>query len=166
VRGVRARDRLEAQRHVAELSFTEPAGEVVADPTEMGEGGMPRRAESPLREAGPCPSAIHGIREPLDQALRCQSVDQAGQAAGGQEHALRQVAHPKRAVRGTCQPDQNVVLAHGQPVRLLEFALQPGGDLVMRVQEGLPGALLGIAEPGPWHGGRVPARNLQTQRSG
>jgi threonine/homoserine/homoserine lactone efflux protein len=67
---------------------------------------------------------------------------------------LGQIGHAKHPIGGSRQAKQDVIVGHRDPVLGAELGVERSGHLLVRVQQGLPGSQLCVAEVGP-HRGRV-----------
>ena len=87
----------------------------------------------------------------LDQGLRLEPIDQAGDAAARQDEAVSQLAHAQLPVVGARKEEQHLVLAEAKRLLGLQLALELAADLGMRDQERAPGLEARVA----WSGDRV-----------
>ena len=97
----------------------------------MSEAHCPRRSSS------------HTTRS--TRPIRDQSIHEAGGARPRQEQSIRQLAHPKAAVLGGGELDEDVVVGQGEVLVGLELALELADHAGMRAQKGAPGGEPGVA---------------------
>lgn len=91
-------------------------------------------------------AGVGGVAETVDQPFIGQTVDHAREPAGREHDPLSKLSHSQLAVRGPCQPDENVVLTQAQSVLVAQFGVELTEDLLVSVKECLPGLQLGIGK--------------------
>jgi hypothetical protein len=146
VRLMGTRDGLEGARHGVELVARQAPGEVLPDPSEMRSGGSAKGVAAGRRQLGQHDPGVVVVADAIHQPRGDQAVDPPRQAAGRQEHPLRQVGHPEAPARCPCQPQQHVVRGQRQPVLRSQLGVELPGHLLVGVEEALPRAELARAE--------------------
>jgi hypothetical protein len=107
---------------------------------------MSQRLATSVREPGQHDPRVAFEAIPPDEALVDQTIHHSGEAARREHHALGQLAHPQTAVGSARQTEKHVVITQREPVLLAKLGVELSDDLVMCVQERLPGAKLRVAE--------------------
>jgi hypothetical protein len=162
---VRAGDRLETRRDVAELCLAELAGEMLPDPTEVSPGGSPQPLQPLIGEARLHHPGVLGVCLATDEPFRDQPIDEPRQTAGREEHPLGQVRHAQGSARCAGQPEKDVIGGEREVVLPAKLAIELPDDLVIGVEEGLPRSHLRLGEATGSHLPRVASRNLHVQGS-
>jgi hypothetical protein len=145
VRDVWTDDGFEGGSNGPELEIAEASGEALADTPDVGSGSQSDELQPRIgqgRESGP---PIRRIHLALNQSFGDHPLNQAGDAAGGEKNAFGQVPHAQRMSWRTGEAEKDVVFAERDAVSLLQIHIEPPNDLVVRVEERLPSAKLGLA---------------------
>jgi hypothetical protein len=146
VRDVWTDDGFEGGSNGPELEIAEASGEPLADTPDVGSGSQSDELQPRIgqgRESGP---PIRRIDLALNQSFGDHPLNQAGDAAGGEKNAIGQVPHAQRMSWRTGEAEKDVVFAERDAVSLLQIHIEPPNDLVVRVEERLPSAKLGLAQ--------------------
>jgi threonine/homoserine/homoserine lactone efflux protein len=146
MRLVRAGDPPQRQGHVPKLGLAQPPGEVFADAPKVRPCGVSEYPPTRVGQARQHHPAISLEPVPPDQALVDQSVHRASEAAGREHDPLGQLGHPQRVAWSAGQPKEHIVLGERQAVFSVKLLLEPADDVVVSMQERLPGSNLGLAE--------------------
>lgn len=118
---------------------------MLADPAQMGDGGPAQQAAAGRGEAGKDDSRIHLVAPALDETVADEPVEATGQRARRHEDSHGEVRHAKAAGR-VRKPQQDVVIAERDSVFASQLRIESAVDLVMGMEERLPGAELGITQ--------------------
>lgn len=145
---VRAGDDLETGADALELLLAEPAGEVFADPAKVRAGGATEAVQTLFGQAHDHRPRIVAGPPSLDEALDLEAIHTTGEGARRDEYPLRQLAHPQRALGSTGESEQHVVGVERECVLGAQLGVERARDLVMGVEEPLPGAQLGVTQAG------------------
>lgn len=154
MRLVRAGDRFQSRGDGSELPIAQPPRVVLADASEVSPGGAPQDLPSMIGQPSQHDPRVAFGAIPLDQPFGDQPVHGPGEPARRDHYPLGEVRHAEAPAGSTRQPEQHVVSAHGETVLLPELGVEPSKDVVMGVEQRLPGPELRLAEPGV-HGRRV-----------
>lgn len=146
MRPVETCDHLQTRGHVAQLGLAQLPGEVLADPPKMRLGRPAQNVASLIGETRQHHSSIVLDSISPNHSRLDEPVDHPGEPARGHHHPFGEVGHAKRSIRGSCQTKQDVVVGQRDPVLGSELGVERSGHLLVRVQEGLPGSQLRLAE--------------------
>jgi hypothetical protein len=142
---VRAGDGLQPGGDVPKLSLGQPAGEVLADASEMRPGGSPNDLASLIGQPGEHDSSVSLETIPSDQAASHESVHHSSEPAWRHHHAFGQLGHPQRTIRSPSEAKQHVVGAEVEPVFRAELGVEVPDHLIVGMKERLPGSKLRVA---------------------
>ena len=143
---VRAGDRFQGRGHVPKLRLGEAPGEVLPDASEVGPCSAPEHLPTALRQCRKGDPSVPVEPTSLDEPSPFETVHQAGQAAGGEEHAVGEVGHAQPPIGSPGQAKEHVVAPEAQSV-LVELRIELPNDVVMGVKERLPRSELGLGQP-------------------
>ena len=141
-----ARDRFQSRREVVELGLAEPPREVLADAAQVCPGGLTDDPAPPVGEAAHDDPRVLLDALSVDEVLVDELIHQPGQAARREHHAVGEFRHPQSVPGGSGQAQEDVVSAEREAMLGSELGVELPGEVVVGVQERLPGTELGLAE--------------------
>jgi hypothetical protein len=139
-------DDLERVRDLEELPLTQAAREVLSDASQMCLRCEPKSPCSLFCEHGEGRTSIIIIDLTADQTLRDQSIDEPGDAARGEHHAIRNIRHPQGTSRRSSETQEDVVLRERHVMFIPQLFVQIPDQVVMRVKKRLPSSQFGIRQ--------------------
>ena len=113
--------------------------EVLIDAAQVRAGGPPEALQSGARQDGLRAAGVGQARVPLHQAVQHQPIDETGDAALAEDHAVGQLTHPDPPLRRVGDGQERVVFRERQVVLGAQLVVEPPRDTSVRLQEGAPG---------------------------
>ena len=113
------------------------------DPLEVDRPGTAQAGPAGSRQSRESSPPIGGATCPLDEAFLDQAVDKARQTAAAEADPLGQLRHPKAAVGGHPELDEDVELGKGHVLLFDEFRLQLAQQGGLGIEKGGPGTQFG-----------------------
>jgi hypothetical protein len=152
---MRSGDDLERRGNVAQLLLAQPCAEMLADAAQVCAGGVTHESKAARRESHNDDSRIARSSCSLDEALADEPINAPGEGARRHEHSLRELGHPERLSLGAPEPYENVIGVQRNAVLRPKLPIESAGDVVVGVEECLPGTQFFVSKPGPHRCPRV-----------
>ena len=141
-------DRVEDPSDGLEVVVVDQVDEELAHAGHVGRRGLRQRHAALLGEHRLDAAAVGDAGVPGDEPGGLHPADRVGDPGAGVAHRVGEHRHPEPVAGGLGEPDQDLVLRQRDPVLLAQVAVEPVHEQRRADQEGAPGALLLLVEPG------------------
>jgi len=145
---VRPGDRFQGRGDVPQLCLTQPSREVLMDPSQVRPRRSPQRPASSFSQLREHDAGVTIEAISPDEPLVDEPIHHPSQTARGHQHAVGQLGHAEATIGSASQPEQDVVVGERQAMLAAEFVVEPSDNLVVRMEECLPCAELGLGQGG------------------
>ena len=108
----------------------------------MGAAGGEERLDAGVGENGVQAAAVGLAALAGDQAVADEPVDDAGDAAHGQEDGVGELVHPQPASGRAVEVEQHLVRAERETVLELELSVELANEVGVHAQQSAPGSKL------------------------
>jgi hypothetical protein len=145
MRPVRAGDDLESGRHVVKLIVIQEARKIRTDAAQVRSRRGANSGAAGFREARVDHAVVGRAPVPDDQLAVDQAIHDSGEAARWEHRALGELGHLQVPTRCACKSHEHVIVAQADVVLVPQLDIELLGNLLMRVQQGLPRVELEVA---------------------